>query len=258
MATPKTKNGLSFVLGFHGVFFVVAAVACGPSCLSLLVASDDKNKPLESSCSSLGLVVLCLVVGWNLAFAMLTYKRHPHLFDYWCFLSMASALQVIPDWFLVDVLGTLNFPDDGAWKIGGAVSCYMAGMWSIPLLCILCACHDKSRSSSNSRAAEAVPLPSGTSMYRAAMVSLVIFGGAEHVAFPLHLWHCTETVKHTIGHAAVYVLPAEAILGPTVLMSYHMVQYCGLLYKFVGAIVMMLVYTGALAVSFLFIEGSAS
>ena len=45
---------------------------------------------------------------------------------------------------------------------------------------------------------------------------------AEQLTFPLGLWYATAAVKHTWGHVAIYVLPAEAALGATALVRHRL------------------------------------
>lgn len=252
----------SFFWHFHAVFFAVAAVALHP-CLLSLIHTPAANSTESTACHALGPTITWLVVGWNVAFAAATYRSATlaPLFEYWRFVATCSCFMVIPDLFLVKVLETLDFPSDGAFMLFNAVSCYMAGMWSIPFLWILCGCHhDLDR------------VPSAAALLRAAVLALVIFGAAEHVLCFLHLWKATNRVQYSFGHVAVYVLPAEALLGPTVLMAYHYhLDYnnvtlqkphpCQLGWRgwsrlVCCCILTMLLYTGALAVSFLFVEGS--
>ena len=106
---------------------------------------------------------------------------------------------------------------------------------------------------------------------QSSIISLVVFGAAEYLLYPLDLWHCTDKVQHVIlGHVAVYVLPAEAILGPALVYTYRCATInssstkaathqsddsaAPLLSIVTAAIATMLLYTGALAVSYLLIE----
>merc|ERR1711892_1270577 len=94
--------------------------------------------------------------------------------------------MVVPDWYLASVLGALQFPDDGVWKVGGVVSVYMSAMWSIPLLWLLVVCSDESN----------LPGPPPLAkLAGAACLGVLIFGAAEWLLssgiLPLQLWHCT-------------------------------------------------------------------
>ncbi len=153
----------------------------------------------------------------------------------------------MPDWFLVAAAGALHFPDNGAWKIGGAVSVYMAGMWSIPLLWVLASCSTGTTSA-----------PDLTQLLRAAAAAVLVFGAAEQLSVPLRLWSKTSIVKHTAGHVALYVLPAEAVLGAATLLACRATAggagWGAAARRLLAAAAVAIMYTGALAVSYLFVE----
>lgn len=162
--------GAGFMLQFHAVFALACAVALGPS-----LASET---PLYES----GPAVLALVVGWNVAFWALAPES---LRPLWRFTSVLSVFQVVPDWFLSSVLQTLHFPADGVWRVGGAVSVYMAGMWTIPLTIVLFV----------SGAAGKRGEPAFSQLFLAAVVSLAVFAASEQLTVPLQLWHKTDKVS---------------------------------------------------------------
>lgn len=224
-----THGTMQFMLSFHTIF----VLACGISLAPCLIDSGH----------AMGHTVGCLVVGWNVFIAAYAWKRNDdgQLWEAWRFLACLSPLMVIPDWFLVVGLRTLQFPPDGAYRIGDAVSWYMAGMWSIPLLWVLTLCPGRKE-------------PTMRELTLAALLSLVLLGASEQLTVPLNLWVCTPAVKNVLGHVAVYVLPAEAALGPAVLVAHRMTCSRGLTTQFVAAVLVMLIYAGALAVSFLFLE----
>lgn len=214
-----SKVDWTFLLRFHAIFAVAVAISL-------------------TQCHEYGPTVLLLVIGWNLGFAVFSKG---HVYRMWRFCAIQSMFQIFPDWFLVTSLGALHFPPNGVWRIGGAVSCYMAGMWSIPTFLIML-----------SSTAAVHPF---WKYFLAAIVSLTIFGAAEFLLYYLDLWHCTDAVKQRLfGHVAVYILPAEAILGPTILYAYRATNSEGLLSQIVGAFATMLLYTGALAIAYLLIE----
>lgn len=49
------------------------------------------------------------------------------------FLTFVSVFQVLPDWVLADVLGTLRFPDRGGPRVDDVIPLAMAAMWVAPL-----------------------------------------------------------------------------------------------------------------------------
>ena len=247
----------AFLLRFHAWFALIAAATLAP-CLLQPTFPHLKMPP-----HSYGLAVCFLVLAWHLALALLTTSR-PHLCLMWRFVATLSVFMVVPDWFLVRALGTLEFPDNGAWKIGSAVSVYMAGMWSIPLMCLLACCTLANRTANrfvdkanihphSCRQQFVAPL-------RAAAIALLIFGGAEQLSQPLRLWSATANVKRTAGHVALYVLPAEALLGAVTLLAYRatgaseVTGWSTWMQHVVAAAAVAVMYTGALAVSYLFVE----
>ncbi|CAB9511895.1 expressed unknown protein [Seminavis robusta] len=232
----ETTTG--YVIRYH---FYFAVIALG----SLLLVSTSDG------------MVLALVIGWhvgmlwNMLFRSGT-KSSLLLWDMYTFSSLTSIFQVLPDWFLVKSLQTLEFPTRGTdsarvavvWSIGQAVPCYMAGMWAIPFFLILTATAAVSSSGSVG------------GYWRSALVSLLIFGSSEYLLYFLDLWRCTDRVRHRIlGHVAVYVLPAEAILGPVLLHHFWQTRGGTWTAKLGGAIVTMLCYTGSLALCHLLMEG---
>ena len=150
---------------------------------------------------------------------------------------------MVPDWFLAVGLGTLKFPDDGTWKIGGVVNVYMAHLWTIPLLLVVWSGQQEHLTAKG--------------LLKAAAAALTIFGTSEHLFHPLTMWHHTEQVKHVWGNAALYVLPAEALLGAVTLAAWHATASKGIGSKVIGAASVSIFYTGALAISYLFIEKEA-
>lgn len=237
----EPASDAAFLIRFHTGFAAVAAVVLGPS----LPHADAAYLP-DAPYSS-GVAVCMLILIWHAAIATCTRDR-PHLHQMWRFVACLSVFMVVPDWVLADVLGTLVFPEDGAWKIGGAVSVYMAGMWSIPLLWLL-ACFPPGAESSG---------PSALELLGAAAVALLVFGASEQLTVPLRLWVATSKVRHTAGHVALYVLPAEAALGAATLHAYRTTAaapgWSGTCRRLLAAAAVAVLYTGALVISYLFIE----
>jgi hypothetical protein len=55
----------------------------------------------------------------------------------WAFLVPVSVFQVLPDWLLAELVGTLRFPDIGGPRLDDAMTLVMAGMWVPPLFLTL-------------------------------------------------------------------------------------------------------------------------
>jgi hypothetical protein len=235
MASSK-KEETSFLLCFHAVFFLISGVALRP-CLESIARSVDAT---DTACRNNSATIVTLVAGWNVAFGALSLRLgYTRFYSYWKFVALVSLFQIFPDWFLVQRLGTLTFPSD-AYKIGGAVSWFMAGLWSMPCLWILCSC-DR-------------PIISNLDYLQAALISIAIFGLAEQLCHPLQLWAFTDSVQHTWGNVALYVLPAELLLGPILLYLYNQAKHTQDYQQVIAAAAVSFVYTGALAISHLLLE----
>lgn len=240
----RTRAGdAQFLLRFYAVFAVAAA--------ALLAPHLQGAAPYPS-----GLAVAGLLAGHHLAFLAVVPAAAARLRRQFEFAAVLSPFMVVPDLFLEAVLATLRFPDDGCPRLfGGRVSAYMAGMWTIPVLWILWAADGQHADSEAPRTPRSGPvLPGPGEAAAAAAVALAVFGAAEQLTFPLGLWHATAAVKHVRGHVALYVLPAEAVLGSAALVGHRLSCGAGLAGKAAAAAAVALLYTGALATSYLFVE----
>jgi hypothetical protein len=153
------------------------------------------------------------------------------------FLVPLSLFQVLPDMMLVQGLGVLAFPDLGAERFG-PVPVYMAGLWICPLLLVLWA------------AELAVRASVALALLVAPAVSLAAFGAAEWgAAHLLPLWHPRNV--DTWQGVALYVLPAEALLGLVTWLVFTQVRHRTLFTKAAAAALVSLSYAGALFASHL-------
>ena len=80
-----------------------------------------------------------ILILWNVLYVRTIFNR-PYLFEIWQFSAITSTFMIFPDWFLVEGLGTLIFPLDSGYQIGGAIPWYMGIMWTIPFVFILNSC----------------------------------------------------------------------------------------------------------------------
>ena len=185
----------------------------------------------------LGQGIAAAVVLYHLLLVAGAWLRsHHELLGAYAFLLPLSLCQVVPDALLVQ-LGTLAFPDLGATRFG-PVPAYMAGLWVAPLLLVVWAAELARRAS--------VPLAALT----AAVVALAVFGAAEWAAaHVLALWHPRNV--DTWQGIALYVLPAEALLGLVAWWVYALLQGRTLFTKAFGAALVALFYAGALFASHL-------
>eukprot|EP00929_Paragymnodinium_shiwhaense_P096420 TRINITY_DN58004_c0_g1_i1.p1 TRINITY_DN58004_c0_g1~~TRINITY_DN58004_c0_g1_i1.p1 ORF type:complete len:148 (-),score=14.64 TRINITY_DN58004_c0_g1_i1:455-898(-) len=143
---------------------------------------------------------------------------------------------------LAVVMGSLEFPDRAVYRFGGVVTAYMALMWALPFVWIVVLLPGRGE-------------PTRQDLLRAAGLALLLFGGAEYATYPLGLWRATDVVQHVVlNHVAVYVLPAESILGAALLYAYRVTVGRSFEVLLAAAMVVSLVYTGALGISYLVVE----
>ena len=163
--------------------------------------------------------------------------------EFYRFVAPLSALMILPDAYLVNVLGTLRFPPAPLKLLG--VPLHMGLMWSmnlLPMLVVLYSCKP--------RAGDVLPLA-------AAALSLLLFGAAEAFAAPLGLWAPTARVRARLplGDLATYVLPAEAVLGALVEVAFCATRRRGAGSRLLAAAACAAAYTLALDVSFRLVDG---
>jgi hypothetical protein len=186
----------------------------------------------------LGQAITAAVGGYLLLLYLGAWLRsHEDLLDAFAFLLPLSLFQVLPDALLVQQLGTLAFPTLGAQGFG-PVPVYMAGLWVAPLLLVIWLAELAHRVS-----AAAAALVAG-------VASLAVFGAAEWAAaHVLPLWRPRNV--ETWQGIALYVLPAEALLGLVAWYVFTQVRHRTLFMKAFGAVLVALFYTGALFASHL-------
>ncbi len=148
----------------------------------------------------LGWRVLALVVLYHAAVVLTAQAASARaLWRAWTVLAPLSLLMVLPDWFLSDVLGILDFPDNGGPAIG-TVPLAMAGMWTIALMPVvglsLAAGQHGGRWAAHAAAAAA---------------GAVMFVGAELAAPAIGLWEPVGVAM--IGGVAAYVVVPEVVLS---------------------------------------------
>ena len=206
------------------IFFTAIAL-CG----ALLVLPRYLGPPQLGQAISgvVGLYVLVLVMGAWL-------RGHDELLSVLAFLVPLSVCQVLPDALLVQYLRTLAFPTLGAPGFG-PVPAYMAGLWIAPLLMVLWAAELAHRYSALLAALVAIA------------VSLAVFGAAEWAMRFLPLWHPRNVA--TWHGIALYVLPAEALLGLVAWLAYTQVYHRIIFVQALAAAAVSLFYAGALVAS---------
>ena len=149
------------------------------------------------------------------------------------FLVPVSVFQVLPDWVLSGLVGTLRFPDTGGLRVDDVIPVAMAGMWVAPLFI-------------------AVALAGGRPA-RAAGLAAVVFLGAEIAAPMLGLWEPTgDTTKW--GGVAIYVVPAEAALGWATAVAFRATRTSSVPTRVGAALAVSTFYLGALVLSHFLID----
>ncbi|MCD9197852.1 DUF6989 domain-containing protein [Aeromicrobium wangtongii] len=149
------------------------------------------------------------------------------------FLVPVSVFQVLPDWVLADLIGTLRFPDTGGLRVDDVIPVAMAGMWVAPLFI-------------------AVALAGGRPG-RAALLSAVVFLGAEIAAPALGLWEPTGDTTRWAG-VAIYVVPAEAALGWATAVAFTATRRLGAWPRVGAALAVSTFYLGALVLAHFLID----
>lgn len=177
LSTPDltSRQGLGPIVGVHAGLFAGGAIA-----LSL-------EPPAQ------GWGVLVVVVAYVVALlGACRATGRADLLSLAGFLALVSVFQVLPDWVLADLVGTLRFPDTGGPRVDDVIPLAMAAMWVAPLFI-------------------AVALGGGRPG-RSALLAGVVFFGAELLAPTLGLWEPVGDTQRLLG-VAIYVVPPEAALG---------------------------------------------
>ena len=149
------------------------------------------------------------------------------------FLALVSLFQVLPDWVLADLVGTLRFPDTGGPRVDDVIPLAMAGMWVAPLFA-------------------AITLAGGRPG-RAAGLAAVLFAGAELLAPTLGLWEPVGDTRRVLG-VAVYVVPAEAALGWAAATAFALVRRRPLPVRVGAALAVSTFYLGALVLAHFLVD----
>lgn len=215
-ARTTSAPGIGGVLAVHAGLAVAGAVA-----LSL-------DAPAK------GWAVLATVVAYVVALQVACRRSgRSDLAALASFLVAVSVFQVLPDWVLADLVGTLRFPDTGGLRVDDVIPLAMAGMWVAPLLA-------------------AVALAGGRPG-RAAVLSGVIFLGAEIAAPSLGLWEPAGDTHRAAG-VAVYVLPAEMALGWATAVAFAATRTRSVATRVCAALAVSTFYLGALVLAHFLVD----
>jgi hypothetical protein len=214
--TRAVSPALRALVLFHAAFF------CGTGVVALLDAPAK------------GWAVVALVIAYNIGVPLIArrYGRSDWL-AVWAFLLPVSVFQVLPDWLLAALVGTLRFPDIGGPRLDDAITLAMAGMWVPPLFIVML-------------------LSRGRPAW-AAQLAVLVFFGSELMAPVLELWKPVGDTRQVVG-VAIYVLPAEAALGWAVAFAYGATRRVGVAGRVGAALAVSTFYTGALVLSHFLID----
>lgn len=178
--------------------------------------------------------VLALVVSYNVALPLMARAvGRDDWVSLWAFLLPVSIFQILPDWVLAGLIGTLRFPEIGGPRIDDTINLAMGGMWVAPLFIVLVLARGRA----------------GV----AAALALGVFGGSELLAPVLQLWEPVGDTTEVAG-VALYVLPAEAALGAATAMAYTVVREAGPARRVAAALAVSTFYLGALVLSHFIID----
>jgi hypothetical protein len=144
-----------------------------------------------------------------------------------------SIFQLVPDWVLADALGTLRFPDTGGIRVGDVIPLAMCGMWALPLFLVVLIARDD--------------------VARGALAAFVLFLGTELAAPTAGLWEPAGDVTKVAG-IALYVLPAEAVLGAATVLAVRATRDRPLGERVLAAAAVSTLYTGALTLCWFLID----
>ena len=224
---------LQDAIALHAAFSVLAALA-------LTVPAGPVGSRLLA-CVAIYNVALPLVGRW---------RGHRWWAEAWLFLFPLSVLQILPDWFLSVVLGTIVFPDTGGCpRVGGVVPVFMGGMWTIPLFAaVFVGVHVSRR-----RPPGASAMAAGYAV--ASTVALLLMVPSEALLWRVPVWY-EQNVERVYHHVALYVVVPEAVLGATTLHAFLRTRGAGFGTRLLAAATVMTIYVGSLALSFLFLERS--
>ena len=214
--TTPLRPSLRPIVAVHAALFVGGAVALS----------------LDATAQGWG-VLVCVAAYVGALLWVCRSTRQVDLFALAAFTALVSVFQVLPDWVLADLVGTLRFPDTGGPRVDDVIPLAMAAMWVAPLFA-------------------SVAL-SGRRPGRAALLAGLVFFGAELLAPTWGLWEPTGDTHRYLG-VAIYVVPAEAALGWATATAFAHVQHRRLLPQIGAALAVSTFYLGALVLAHFLID----
>jgi hypothetical protein len=212
---------------FHGTFAVTAAV--------VVYIGQDR----------IGWWIALLTASYSAGVVGLALRHRDRvLLRLWWFGAVLSVWQVLPDWFLVEGLGTLTFPPDGFPDVG-PVTLHMAWMWTIPtVIVVLIGMAVEERRGR------------GAGALAAGLAGFVIYVSAEVLLPTLGIWQARNV--HHLGTVAIYIVPAQVLLSVVTYEAFLTVRDRSPWAAIPASLLVSMVYTGAAATSWLVVERIAT
>ncbi len=180
-------------------------------------------------------------VGYNLFFPTYAYvtDRRDWL-DLWGFVFPLSLCLIVPDWFLVEVVGTLQFPT--AKPSPGPVPVAIAGLWTLPLIV----------SSYLGLNAPNYGVRGEGRYALVALASLVLFASSELLLTKVPIWQAVGVT--TVSDMALYIVGPEVLLGVATFWTYWRYRLRSVLFRALVTPLVMFLYLGAIGTSYLIFE----
>ncbi len=202
----------------------------------------------------LGLVFLGMPAawppGWRIGILVIMYPLVIFSLGLWLkdrewlkilgFCMILSIFQVFPDWFLAAQLDVLVFPEDGFFRIG-AVSGYMAGLWTIPMFQIIFLGQRIKARFSDTAALSVV-----------AIATFLLFVLSEETFWMIPSWHAKNVTM--IHYSALYLIIPEVLFGLSGYLAYEKTKDKGLWMRITAAFFVMTFYIGNLSFFYFLME----
>jgi hypothetical protein len=205
-------------------FIIVNLVFTGLCVLVLAGLSLPIGQALFGLCSCYVLMILGVIF----------FRKYQDWTNIFQFAFAFGLFNIFPDWVLSAHLKTLVYPEEGIFKIG-TIGGYMPFLWFIPMFMILWG-FNYLKSQSSRRGAYLM----------ITAIGFVTFLLSEHCFKIMGSWYAAESVKNTIGNAAVYVLISEFMLIIYACFLFEMVEKKPFLAKIIAAFTLMILYMGSL------------
>lgn len=214
---------LRHIAGFHLLYLAVGA---------LFYSLDGLT---------VGQATWIVVITYNVSLPTYFFQRGDlEVVEIWSFLLPLSLLQIIPDWYLVDIQQTLVFPTATGPL---PVPIFMAGLWTFPLmLTTVTGLYLHRRNGLLAGYASAIA------------AGILVFGAGELVLTDVGVWRADRVLE--VRGLAAYILPAELLLVAATLYAYEQVEWRSPWHRISASPIIMLMYLGAATTSYLIVDAA--